>query len=452
MNMKNVSPSASLRPCLPAGKVCGNFILSALFCTLTHAVNAQNPPPASPQSKSILIASATAHIGNGKVIENSVIGFKDGKITLVADATLIKLQKGAYDTIINASGKHVYPGLIALNTNLGLSEIELVRATRDFNETGKLNPSARSIIAYNTDSKVIPTVRCNGVLLAQIVPQGGLISGQSSVVELDGWNWEDAAYKTDAGIHLNWPNMNTNKMMKEPTEEEQKKNIEKDLADLKKLFDDARSYFLSGKTDEKNLHLEAMKGIFDGTKKLFIHANNIKQIVAAVNFCKEYKMSFVLVGGDDAWRVTGLLAENKIPVVIGRTHALPHRQDEDVDIAFKLPFLLHKAGILFCNSVEGFWQVRNLSYNTGTDVAYGLTKEEALAAITLSPARILGIDSTVGSLEEGKDATLFASDGDILDMRTSEVSMAFIRGKEINLDNVQSQLYRKYAEKFQLKK
>jgi imidazolonepropionase-like amidohydrolase len=428
------------------------------FCFILLSVQtvfSQNPAPALPQSKSILLSGGTAHIGNGKIIDNAVIGFKDGKINLVADATLFLPQKGAYDTIINVSGKQIYPGFIAANSTLGISEIDLVRSTSDFNEVGKLNPSVRSVIAYNTDSKIIPTVRSNGVLLAEVVPQGGLISGESSVVELDAWNWEDAAYKTDIGIHLNWPNMTiykvTNPSPGTTSEDEQRKNIDKSLQEIKDLFNDARAYSKVINPDPENLNLEAMKGLFDGTKKLFVHANNVKQIIAAVTFCKEYHVSMVLVGGTDAWRVTDLLKQNNIPVVIGRTHALPSRQDEDVDLPYKLPYLLQKAGITFCNSVDGSWQVRNLMFNAGTDAAYGLTKEESLAAITSNPAKILGIDKTAGTLEEGKDATIIISTGDALDMKSSSIEMAFIRGKQINLDNVQQQLYKKYMAKYGLK-
>ena len=442
-------PSATaVYPDFLSGRLC---MIIALLILSNQISFSQNPAPALPQSKSILLSGGTAHIGNGKVIENAVIGFKDGKLNLIADATLFLPQKGAYDTIINVSGKQIYPGFIAANTTLGISEIELVRATNDFTETGKLNPEARAIIAYNTDSKVTPTIRSNGVLLAEVVPQGGLISGQSSVVELDAWNWEDAAYKTDMGIHLNWPNMTIIRTTPTPTEEEQKKNSDKALQEIRDLFNDAKAYNKVTDPDPENLHLEAMKGLFNGTKKLFVHADNVKQIVAAINFCKEYRIRMVLVGGTDAWRVTDLLKQNDIPVIIGRTHSLPSRQDEDVDQPYKLPSVLLKAGIDFCNSVEGFWQVRNIMFNAGTDVAYGLTKEEALAAITSSPAKILGIDKTVGSLEEGKDATLIVSSGDALDMKSNNIEMAFIRGKQINLDDVQKQLYKKYLTKYGLR-
>src|SRR4051812_5425197 len=221
-------------------RLCFLFLFGLLTIQISYS---QNPAPSLPQSKSILLTGAIAHVGNGKVIENAFIGLKDGKINLVADATTYLPQKGAYDTIVNVNGKQIYPGFIAANTTIGLTEIDLVRATNDISETGKLNPSVRSIISYNTDSKIIPTVRANGILLAEVVPQGGLISGRSSVMELDAWNWEDAASKTDIGVHLNWPNMTIYKTTSPtPTEDEQKKNIDKSLQEIKDLFNDAKVY------------------------------------------------------------------------------------------------------------------------------------------------------------------------------------------------------------------
>jgi imidazolonepropionase-like amidohydrolase len=410
----------------------------------------QNPAPAGEQTKSVLLLNGVAHQGNGNVIQNSAIGFKNGKLTLVADARVIRINPADWDTIVRIEGKHVYPGLIALNTIIGLSEIEAVRATRDYSETGTINPSSRSLTAYNTDSKVTYTVRSNGILLAQVVPQGGLISGTSSVVELDAWNWEDAAYKPDAGIHLNWPQMEVRRSRRLPSDEEQQKQSEKELQSLYKLFDDARAYASEKNHEYKNQHLESMRGLFDGSLKLFVHAQSIRQIQAAVAFAKKYGVSMVLAGGYDAWMAASLLRENKIPVVLSRIHSLPMRPDSDVQLPYKLPAMLRDSGVMFCLSNEGFWQVRNLPFQAGTAAAWGLTKEEALAAITLTPAKILGIDRLVGSLEEGKDATLIVSEGDLLDMMHSHVSLAYIRGRQIDLDNVHEQLYRKYLKKYGL--
>ncbi|MEO8147389.1 MAG: amidohydrolase family protein [Bacteroidia bacterium] len=423
--------------------------LCLILLIITSIAKAQNPAPAKSQTKKILLAGGTVHVGNGQVIDNAAIGFANGKITYIG--TVTDTNAADYDTVINCTGKHIYPGFIGMNTTMGLAEIEAVRATRDIYEVGDLNPSARAIIAYNTDNKTIPTVRCDGVLLCQIVPQGGLISGQSSVVELDAWNWEDAAYKTDEGIHLNWPNMRVYSYTNAPPIEEQQDRTQKVLTNINQLFKDARAYYATAVHEETNLNLEVMRGLFDGTKKLYVHADYVREIIAAVNFCKEQKIKMILVGGDDAYKATDLLKENHIPVVLGNTHSLPRSVDDDIDQPFKTPALLQKAGVDYCISVGGFWQVRTLGFQAGQAVPYGITKEQALAAITSAPAKILGIDKTTGTLETGKDATLFISKGDALDMLGNKIDTAFIRGKLINLDNVQKQLYKKYMDKYGLK-
>jgi len=423
------------------------LISSVAFATFSFA---QNPAPANKQTESILVMNGTAHLGNGQVIQNSVLGFENGKLTLVGDVATAPVDKSKYKKVIDASGKHIYPGFIASNTSIGLTEIDAARATRDNYEVGDLNPNVRSIIAYNTDSKLTPTIRTNGILLAQIVPAGGTITGESSVVELDGWNWEDAAYKTDEGIHLNWPRMYINKYPGADPEDKQREAMNKTLYNVEQLFKEAKAYSLSTPS-ERNLKLEAMKGLFDGSKKLYVHCDYVKEIVAAINFSNRYKLKMVLVGGDDSWRVADMLKENNIPVILGRVHSLPPREDDDVDLPYKLPYLLKQAGVTYAMSVDGSWQVRNLPFMVGTSVEYGVSKEDALASITSIPAKILGIDAAAGTLEVGKDATFFISTGDALDVKTNNVEAAFIRGKEINLDNVQKQLYSKYKTKYGLK-
>ncbi len=423
------------------------IILLGLF--FHDAVIAQNPVPAKAQAKSILLQNATIHTGNGQVIEKGAVGFRNGVITYVGNVT--NTIVAGYDSVAELGGMHIYPGFIGMNTTMGLNEIEAVRATRDYNEIGELNPSARAIIAYNTDNKSIPTVRCDGVLLCQVVPQGGLISGQSSVVQLDAWNWEDAAYKTDEGIHLNWPNMRILSYTNAPPLEEQQVRMQKELAGIKTLFNDARAYVNSELHDEVNLNLEAMRGLFDGSKKLYVHCDYVREIIAAVEFCRDQKIKMVLVGGKDSYKVTELLKENKIPVVLGNIHSVPQSVDDDLMLPFKLPGILYKAGVEYCISVGGFWQVRTLSYNAGQAVPFGISKEEALKAITLAPAKILGIDSLTGSIEQGKQATLFVSKGDPLDMKGNNLVAAFINGRNISLDNIQKQLYRKYLDKYGLK-
>lgn len=419
-------------------------IIMLMALTTAHA---QNPTPAGEQTKRILILGATAHIGDGTVIGNSAIGFEKGKLKLVADATTIRVDRTAYDTIINANGRHVYPGLIALNTTIGLNEIESIRATQDITETGSYNPSARALVAYNTDSKVTPTVRSNGVLLAQITPQGGIVSGQSSVVTLDAWNFEDAAYASDEGIHLNWPSMRTIRSRRADADEKQKEHMEKTLSEIRTLFADAKAYS-SAKSPVTNQHLEAMRGLFDGSKSLYVHCNYVKEIIAAAGLCRDFNVRMVLVGGADAWMVTDLLKQQDIAVVITETHRLPSREDEAIDMPFKLPAILESEGVRYAVSTGSFWQVRNLPFQSGQAGGHGLTKEQVLTAVTQSPARILRIDDRTGTLETGKEATLLITGGDLFDMKSSNVESAFIAGRQISLDNIQKQLNEKYSRKY----
>jgi imidazolonepropionase-like amidohydrolase len=434
-----------------------NLYITLLLCTVTLSLAtlsiAQNPTPARPQTKSILINGGTVHDGLGKVFTDASVGFKDGKIIYLSYINQTA-SKQIWDTIIDAKGKHIYPGLIALNTYLGLSEIEAIRAMNDYAEVGENNPSARAIIAYNTDSKVTPTVRSNGILMAQITPQGGLISGSSSIVNLDAWNWEDAAYKADEGIHVNWPSMRVyygNGNDQDEFEKKQKERISKESESIETLFADAYAYQLTAKPVNKNLNLEAMRGLFNGTKKLYIHADYVKEIIAAINLSNKYKMPFILVGAADAGLVLNLLKDNNVQVILGKTHSLPNRDDEAVDAAFTLPKKLKDAGILFALSCDGFWQVRNLPYMAGTAAAYGLSKEDALSSITYNAAKIVGIEQQVGSISVGKDATILVCDGDLLDMKSSNIKNAFIQGRLIDLDNIQHQLYEKYKKKYELK-
>ena len=429
-----------------------NTLFSILVLCCASSLFAQQPIPAKPQAKPILLLNGTAHLGDGKVIANAAIGFENGRLSLVADATTIRLDKSKFE-IIDCSGKQIYPGFIAPNTTLGLVEVEAIRATLDNAETGSLNPNVRSIISYNTDSKVTPTVRSNGILTAQIVPQGGMLSGQSSGVMLDAWNWEDAAYKTDDGVHLNWPRMVFARGGGPEAEDAQRQAQEKGIQKLRALFNEAQAYAQS-KPEEVNLRLQAMSELFASgvnQQRLFVHCDDAREIVSAVKFADDFGMKIILVGGADAWKVADLLKSKNIPVILGRLHALPMREDEQVDQFYQLPARLKQAGVLFCLGVDGFWQVRNLPFMAGTAATYGLTKEEALASITSSTAKILGLDARLGTLEVDKDATLFVSSGDALDMRSNQLSMAFIQGRKIDLNNIQTDLNQRYRNKYGLK-
>jgi hypothetical protein len=249
------------------------------------------------------------------------------------------------------SGQHVYPGLILPNTTLGISEVESIRATVDDEEVGALNPNVRSVIAYNTDSDVIPTVRLNGVLLAQSTPRGGLLSGQSSVVQLDAWNWQDALVKADDGLHLTWPQQ---VVRLNPAEDavaltrRQEARVTQ-LRDLESLLSEAAAYRKQPAGRKENLRLSSMGGLFDGTKTLYVHADYGKELIESVRFARRLGVQKVaLVGARDAWMVLDFLKQNDVAVVLSRVHALPRRDGDDYDQPYKLPAQLQAAGVRFC--------------------------------------------------------------------------------------------------------
>jgi imidazolonepropionase-like amidohydrolase len=405
------------------------------------------PTPAAPtQAKAVYLVGGTIHVGNGTVLERGVIGFEGGKISVIGGADT-KYDAANADVVL-LGGKHVYPGFIAANTTLGLVELEAVRSTVDFAEVGSINPHVRSLIAYNAQSQIIPTVRFNGVLLALVAPQGGLVSGRSSVMELDGWNWEDAAMKSDVGIHVNFPS--TTRSATEADAKQRDETIAKQLAALTQFFREAQAYsrIPASNTKAQNQKFEAMRGLFDGSKKLFVRTDEARSILAAVQFAKEFGITPIIVGGADAHLVADFLKTNNVPVMFEQTHALPERDNDDTDQSYKTPAQLVRSGVLTCLSVRGSWQQRNIPFQAGTAAGFGLTKEEALALVTANTAKVLGVDDRVGTLERGKDATLFVSEGDALDMRGNNVTEAYIRGRKIQLVNKQKFLYEQYKSKY----
>lgn len=395
----------------------------------------------------VLYLGGVAHLGNGNKIENAAIATKNGKFVLVIDASLIRIDPTAFDTIIKLEGKHIYPGFILPNTTLGITEIDQVGATHDFAEIGDFNPNVRSLVAYNTDSKIIKTLRSNGVLIAQVTPRGGVISGQSSIMYLDGNNWEDALLKQDDGIHLNWPNSFVNYGWWAQQEEDKKEEKYKEkLAEIDAFFTKAKAYAKS--SSKIDLRMENMKGLFSGSKTLYIHTNDAKDIRKAIEMTEKMQIEkVVFVGGEKVEAVANLLQEKNIPVILNRVHRLPNNQDAAIDQPFTQPKTLYELGMLFCLSYEGDMEAmggRNIGFTAGTTVAYGLEYEQAVASITLNTAKILGIDNLLGSIEEGKNATFFISTGDALDMRTNNIEKAFINGVPIDLNNHQKVLFEQY--------
>jgi len=413
----------------------------------------QTPTPAKPNDQKILIRYATAHVGNGEIIDNAYIVIEGDELSMVANGNNVRINVLDYDSIIDADGKHVYPGFILMDSRLGLTEIDQVNATHDFQEVGEFLPNVRAISAFNAESKIIPTVRTNGVLMAQIAPVGATGSGSSSVVHFDGWSWKDATVRADEGKFLNWPNRyNFTGWWAEPGKAKTTEKYETRTQEIVSWFEEARSYCAGQNPEEVNLRFEAMRGLFNGTDRLYVRVDWAKDILDVIQFLKNSGISkYAIVGGAEAHLLTTELKENNVPVIINRVDRLPDHEDDPLFLPYQLASLLSDAGVQIAFAMNGSMEAmlsRNLPFQVGTAIHYGLDREKALASVTSSPAQLLGISKNYGTLEAGKKATLFISSGDVFDMKSNDVEVAIIEGKIIELTNHQEILYRKFSAKF----
>ncbi|MES2798664.1 MAG: amidohydrolase family protein [Bacteroidota bacterium] len=404
----------------------------------------------SQQQKSVLLLHGYLHVGNGEVIESALIGIREGKIVEVKNSLASSFVRSEWDTIVDLMGKHIYPGFIAPNSTLGLTEIDAVRSTRDFEEVGTFNPHVRAQIAYNVESKVISTVRTNGVLITQATPRGNFISGTSAVMAMDGWNWEDATILGEDGVHVNWPASITNKRWGNDTGMKKNEQYEEQTRELSSFFEMSKNY--SDKKPAEDARLEAMVNCFNGTKRVYFHANEMQQILDIIDFVKQHSIKFpVIIGGNDAYLLGQRMKDANIPIMVSRVHSLPSSDDDAIDLPYRIPALLQQLGIKFCLQNEGDMEAmnaRNLPFLAGTAMAYGLTEEQAVQSVTLNAAQILGIDKEYGSIQEGKSATLFVSQGNALDMRTNKITHLMMNGNWVSTKNFQTELKEKYEEKY----
>ena len=441
----------------------------ALSGALATAAAGSDSVPGRKQTKPIALVGGTVYPMTGAPIEDAVVLMADGKIAAVGRAAEVRLS-GDVERI-DCAGKRIYPGLFDAADQVGLIEVEAVAVTVDTNETGAVNPNAQVHVSVNPDSELIPTTRANGVLLAHVLPGGGLVSGQAAVMMLDGWTWEEMTLQAPTGIRLNWPNMLPRQasFFSQTPPEQQLRQRDEALRRIEDLFDDAQRYKLAldaagvetaataavaeaGKQGANvppyDAKLEAMVPLLTGQTPLLVVANETSQIEAAVAFARRRGLKLVIVGGRDAGKCAPLLAASDVPVILQGTHSLPSARDEAYDEAYTLPERLRAAGVRFCiagNREPAF--VRNLPYHVATAVAYGLPEEEALKSMTLYPAQILGVADRVGSLVQGKDATLIVCDGDILEAPT-HVTHAWIQGRPVDLTSKHTRLYEKYKQRY----
>ncbi len=405
------------------------------------------PEPAPLQQGPIAIVNATVHVGNGTVIDNATVAFAEGKITSVGTSV-----DTAGHRVIDGTGHHLYPGFVLPDSDLGLNEVSAVRATVDSEEAGSLNPSVRSLVAYNTDSELIPTLRFNGILVAQVSPNGGIVSGRSSIVQLDAWNWEDAAVQADDGMFLSWPAKKVGRFDWATFSFSYQENdsYRAQINAIEQTFIDARAYVAQDDPEIPNTKLEAMRGLFDGSTRLFVRTNNPVDMVRAVEFARDQAVGHVvIIGADGLLEAADYLAENDVPVIVSGVHRLPQHGHDAIDAPYRLPADLVAAGVQTGLTYPGWiMAARNLPFLAGTASAYGLGREQALKMITLTNAEILGIDDRVGSIETGKHATFFLSTGDALDMRGNDLTHAFIDGREIQLKGMQQELFERFEAKY----
>jgi len=405
--------------------------------------------PGAPQGHPIAMVDVTIHPVSGPVIERGVVLFDQGMLVAIGETVEIPADAEK----ISLPGKHVYPGLFDAYTQIGLVEFPSVRATRDETETGTVNPNAAAQVAVNPDSELIPVARSNGILTVLSAPTGGLISGTSAIMQLDGWTWEDMTLKAPAGAHLNWPKwVPVFTWLTPSTEQVQSERREKALEELRQALADARAYDQARKENRqahpRDARWEALARVTRGEVPIVAEADELQQIQSAVAFAQREGLKLILVGGYDAPLCTDLLKQAGVSVIVGGVHRLPQRPGDPYDHPFTVPARLHAAEVPYCiASRNEASRVRNLPYHAGTAAAYGLPAEEALRAVTLYPAQILGVADRIGSLEAGKEATLIVTNGDPLETPT-QVERAFIQGREVDLNDKQKRLWHKYREKY----
>ncbi len=422
---------------------------AALLALAASGAAGYEEVPGAAQARPVLLRGGDLYTVAQGVLPTTDLLFEGGKIVAIGQG----LAAPAGAEVIELAGARVYPGLIAPASTLGLIEIDAVRATRDTDEVGDLNPEVLAASAYNPDSELIPSVRSAGITTVQVAPSGELLRGRSSILHLDGWTVEDAGIEPVDGLYVSWPASAVfeSSFMPVPVEE-QEKQMKEQREHLREAFDAARAYDAARDADETleiDLRWEAMRPLWDRSLPLYVEAWDLRQILEAIDFADDYGLSLVVVGGAEAYRVTDLLVERDVPVLLQAPNLLPYRDEDGVDSQLRQPALLAAAGVRFAlGDIGGSWSTRNVPLEgAGLAIQGGLAPEAALRAITLSAAEILGIADREGSLEVGKDATLIVSAGDVTDVLGRGVTHMFIQGRAVDLDNKHRELYRKYAEK-----
>ncbi len=426
-------------------------LLGAAVLLAPAAADAQVRMTVPPQSQPVALRGATIHTVTSGVIENGTILFENGLISAVG--ANVQIPEGT--RVVDVSGRHIYPGLIDAYSTVGISEIGAVDVSNDVNELGDFNPNVRADVAVNAESRHIGTTRSAGVLVTMPTPGGGLVSGMSSALSLEGWSWEEMSMQSAAALNVNWPNPNPRRFRGGfggfgGQQQEDPPSYEEQVQQLKGFFAEARAYrdaVAAGQEVRSDSRYGAMIPAINGEIPVVVAADGAAQINDAVTWAQQEGLRLVIRGGQDAIHVADRLVANDVPVILTSTMAAPDRQYEGYDGAYSMPARLHEAGVKFAISGgSGALYSDRLPWEAGVAVAFGLPEEEALKAVTINPAQFMGIADRVGSLEPGKQATLLITTGTPLDM-TSNIEQAYIQGREIDMMDIQKWFFEKYMTK-----
>jgi imidazolonepropionase-like amidohydrolase len=403
----------------------------------------------------VAIRNATIYPVTSPPISNGTIVFANGVITAIG--TNVPIPSGAIT--IDGGGLSVYPGLIDSGSQVGLTEISSVAGTNDVTELGDLNPNARAEIAVNPHSNLIPVTRVNGITTVLVEPDGGVISGQSALMQLSGWTPREMVLKAPVAMHIHFPRLRSGAFDEQPQDEEaekeSRKNYNSQVEKIRDILRDAQAYAKAAEARSKDgnvrrfdrdVLLEALMPVMEGREPVVMHASVVRDIKAALKFADEFKLKMILADADDVAQVIPDLKSRNIPVILGPILALPPREDDPYDLVFTNARTLYDNGIRFAIQTSDSHNARNLPYHAAMCAAFGLPKDVALKAITIYPAEIFGVADRIGSLEVGKIANVVVTDGDPLEIVT-HVKRLFIGGEDISLDTYQTLLYEKFKQR-----